>query len=314
MAEKNVENEYEKNGCLERIERLKREKNAVIFAHNFERPEVMDIADVTGGSTGLIKAAKESSADIIVVCAVNFMAEAIAMLNPDKKVIVPVKRALCPLARQLTKDEVLEAKRKNPDAKVLLYMNSLTEAKAVADCICTAANAIEIVEKMGGSAPIIFGPDHGLVDYIKKRTEKEIISIPEYGACPVHHKITRKDLIKAKDAHPRAKIVAHPECLPEIQDHADYIGSTGGMIRYCKEADDDEFLIASEVGLIHMLEKEAPNKTFYPVSNNAFCGAMKKHTLENIEEALEQELNEVVVPEETAIDARRPIEMMYELA
>lgn len=314
MAEKNVENEYEKNGCVERIERLKREKNAVILAHNYVRPEVVDVADVTGGSIGLLTAAMETNADIIVVCGVDFMAETAAILNPDKKVIAPVRNVICPLARQLSKEELLEAKRKNPDAKFLLYMNSSTETKALADCVCTAGNAVKIVETMDGDSPILFGPDHALSYYVTKRTEKEIITIPDHGMCPVHHKITVKDLVKAKEAHPGAKIIAHPECNPEIQDHADYLGSTGGMLNFCADADATEFLIADEVGLIYMLEKQVPDKSFYPVSNNAFCRAMKKPTLASIEEALKKERYEVVVPHEIAADARRSIERMFELS
>ena len=314
MAEKNVENEYEKNGCVERIEQLKREKNAVILAHNYERPEVVPVADVTGGSIGLLTAAIKTTADIIVVCGVSFMAEAAAILNPDKTVIAPVENAICPLARQLSKAELLEAKRKNPDAKVILYMNSNTETKALADCVCTAGNAVEIVESMDGGSPILFGPDHSLSYYVTKRTEKEIITIPDHGMCPVHHKITVKDLIKAREAHPGAKIIAHPECTPEVQDYADYLGSTGGMIKFCKDADAPEFLVADEVGLINMLERQVQGKSFYPVSNNAFCRAMKKTTLVSIEEALENEKYEVVVPREIAVAARRPIERMFELS
>ena len=296
---------------IERIERLKREKNAIILAHNYERPEVVDVADVTGGSIGLLTAAMETSADMIVICGVDFMGETAALLNPDKKVIAPVKNVVCPLARQLTKKELLEAKRKYPDANVLLYMNSSTETKALADCVCTAGNAVRIAETMDGSSPILFGPDHALSYYVAKRTAKEIISIPDHGMCPVHHKITVKDILKAKAAHPGAKIVAHPECNPEVQDHADYLGSTGGMLKFCADADAAEFLIADEVGLINMLEKQVPNKTFYPVSNTAFCRAMKKPTLVKIEEALENERYEVVVPREIAVDARIAVERMF---
>ena len=211
---------------IERIERLKRKKNAIILAHNYERPEVVDVADVTCGSIGLLTAAMETSADMIVVCGVDFMGETAAILNPDKKVIAPVQNVVCPLARQLSKKELLDAKRKYPDANVLLYMNSSTETKALADCVCTAGNAVKIAEAMDGSSPILFGPDHALSYYVAKRTAKEIISIFDHGMCPVHHKITVKDVVNAKVAHPGAKIVAHPECNPKVQDHADYLGST----------------------------------------------------------------------------------------
>lgn len=299
---------------VEKIERLKRAKNAVILAHNYERAEVVDIADVTGGSSGLTKAAMETSADIIVVCGVDFMAETAAILNQDKKVITPVRDVRCPLACQLSKRELLEAKRANPDAEVLLYMNSLTETKAFADCVCTAGNAVKIAETLDGGSSILFGPDYGLSYYVSKRTVREIITIPNHGLCPVHHKITLKDLIKAEEAHPAAKIVAHPECIPEVQDKADYLGSTSDMLKFCNDMDATEFLVADEVGLIHMLEKKVPAKNFYPVSTAAFCRAMKKPTLANIAAALEKEEYEVVVPREIAMDARVPIERMFELA
>jgi quinolinate synthase len=299
---------------VETIERLRREKNAIILAHNYQMPEVVDVADVTGGSIGLLTAAMETSADIIVVCGVDFMAETAAILSPDKKVIAPVGNVICPLAQQLSKAELLEAKRKYPDAKVLLYMNSRTETKALADCVCTAGNAVKIAETMDGGSPILFGPDHALSYYIAKRTAKEIITIPDHGICPVHHKITLKDLIKAKEAHPEAKIITHPECNPEVQDHADYLGSTGGMLKFCADADATEFLVADEVGLIYMLKRQVPNKRFYPVSNNAFCKVMKKPTLASIEEALKKERHEVVVPREIAAAARRSIERMFELS
>ena len=299
---------------IERIERLKRKKNAIILAHSFERPEVVDIADVVGSSSGLVKAAMETSADLIVVCGVDFMAETAAMLNPDKKVIIPDQDAKCPLARELSRAELLKAKKENPDAKVLLYINTHAETQALADCVCTAANAVKMAETMDGGSPIIFGPDRGLAYYVAHRSSKEIIPFPEYGICPVHHQISLGDLIEAKGAHPGAKVVAHPECNPEVQDLADYIGSTGGIVQFCNEAEADEFLVAVEVGLVHKLEKEVPNKIFCPVSTTAVCRAMKMITVTSIEEALEKEKHEVIIPPEIAVDARRALDRMLELS
>lgn len=299
---------------VERIERLKRKKNAIILAHNYERPEVIDVADVVGGSSGLTRAAMETSADIIVVCAVDFMAETAAILNPDKKVIFPDRGAICPMSQQFTRKDLLKAKKENLNAEVLLYMNSRGEAKALADCICTSGNAIAIAQTMDGGSQILFGPDRGLAYYVNKRTSKEIIKVPEYGICPVHHLIAPEDLIKAKEAHPKAKIVAHPECTPEVQDCTDYIGSTSEIVRFCKEVRDEEFLVAAEVGLLHMLKKEAPNKVFHFVSDMTVCTLMKMPTLAKIEAALEKEKHEVVVPYDIAMDARRPLERMLELS
>ena len=306
--------EMEPKKIVDRIERLKREKNAIILAHNYERPEVVDIADVVGGSASLTRAALDTSADMIIVCGVDFMAETVAVLNPDKKVIMPDRGAVCPMAQQLFAEDLLEAKKKNPDAEVLLYMNTYAKAKTLADCVCTSGNALRIAEKMDGGSPIIFGPDRGLSYYVSKRTTKEIITIPEYGYCPVHHQIALEDLLKAKEEHPGVKVVGHPECTPEVQDQMDYIGSTSGIVAYCRDADEAEFLVAAEVGLMHMLKKEAPDKTFYPVSNTTVCTLMKMPTLMKIEEALEKEKQRIVIPEEIAAEARRPIERMLELS
>jgi quinolinate synthase len=311
---KKMEKKYVGEKSVERIKRLMRKKNAVVLAHNYERPEVLDIADVVGGSSGLVNAAMETSADIIVVCGVDFMAETVAILNPDKKVIFPDRGARCPMAQELSRAELLKAKRENPDAKVLLYMNSLAETKALADCICTSSNAVKLAETMDGGSSILFGPDRGLAYYVSKRTSKKIIPFPEYGICPVHYQISLEDMIEAKEAHPGAKIVGHPECTPEVQDFTDYLGSTTGIVRFCKEAEGDEFLVAAEVGLMHMLKKAAPDKIFYPVSNTTICTLMKMATLSKIEKALETEKYEVVIPREIAVAARRPIERMLELS
>jgi len=193
-------------------------------------------------------------------------------------------------------------------------MNTYAKTKTLADCVCTSGNALRIAEKMDGGSPIIFGPDRGLSYYVSKRTTKEIITIPEYGYCPVHHQIALEDLLKAKKEHPGVKVVGHPECTPEVQDQMDYIGSTSGIVAYCRDADEAEFLVAAEVGLMHMLKKEAPDKTFYPVSNTTVCTLMKMPTLMKIEEALEKEKQRIVIPKEIAAEARRPIERMLELS
>lgn len=299
---------------MERIEKLRRKKNAFIIAHNLQRPEVVEIADAVGGSTEIIRATVETSADIIVACGTDFMVEAVAVLNPDKKVLFPDRAAACPMAHQLSSADVREAKKQHPDAEVLLYMNSLAESQALADCICASENAIKIAETMDGGSPILFGPDRGLEHYINRRTSKETIPIINYGLCPMHHQIVPEDLIKAREAHPGAKIVGHPECSPEIQDLADYVGSTNSIVKYCKNAVEEEFLLASEVGLIHLIEKAAPDKKVYPVSTTAVCPQMKMITLAKIEAALENERPAVVIPREIAVNARVPLERMFELS
>jgi len=298
---------------IERIEELKRKKNAIILAHNYQRAEVQDIAEFVGDSLELARIAMDTTADIIIFCGVDFMAETAAILNPRKKVIIPDTCAICPMAQQLPREVLFAAKRKHPDAEVVLYVNTLAESKALADCICTSANAQEIVNAMDTST-ILFGPDRNLAYYAQKATSKRIIPVPEHGNCPSHHQIALEDLIKTKKAHTGAKIIVHPECIPEVQKRADYIASTSGMVKICKEVEDEEFLIGTEVGLMHRLEKEAPGKKFYPLSTTAVCPQMKMPTLEKIEEALEKEKPEVVINKEIMEKARRAIERMIELS
>ncbi|MFZ2071110.1 MAG: quinolinate synthase NadA [Halobacteriota archaeon] len=299
---------------IDKIERLRRKKNAIILAHNYQRDEVQDIAEYVGDSLELARMAMTADSDIIVFCGVDFMAETAAILNPDKKVIIPDRGAICPMAQQLPADDLLAAKRENPNAEVVLYVNTLAETKALADCICTSANVQKIVNAMD-TPTILFGPDCNLAYYAQQATKKEIIPIPEHGLCPSHHQIVMDDLLKAKKAHPRAKVIVHPECIPEVQDSADYIASTSGMVKICKEIEAaDEFLIGTEMGLLHRLEQEAPEKRFYPISTTAVCPQMKMHTLAKIEAALEKEKPEVFVSAGVVEKARKAIERMLEIS
>jgi quinolinate synthase len=295
------------------IERLKIEKNAVILAHNYQRPEIQDIADFVGDSLELAQQAASTDAEIIVFCGVDFMAETACILNPDKKVLIPDMGAICPMAQMLDTGDLLAAMEQYPDADVVLYINSLAADKAYADCICTSANATSIVASMEADV-VLFGPDHNLARYVEMKTEKRIIPVPEYGLCPTHHQITIGDLLDAKNAHPLAKVVVHPECVPEIQDRADEITSTSGMARYCRESDADEFLIGTEVGLLYRLKKEIPGKDFYPLSKSAVCPQMKMHTLEKVKRVLERENPEVLVQKDVAEKARVAIERMLDLS
>ena len=296
---------------IEQIERLKREKNAIILAHNYQRAEVQDIADFVGDSLELARKAMGTTSELIIFCGVDFMAETAAILNPDKKVVIPDKGAICPMAQQLQVEELEAMKRRYPDADVVLYVNTLAESKALADCICTSANAREIVNAME-SETVLFGPDRNLAYYAGKTTSKKVIPIPQHGLCPSHHQIVMSDVIEAKNAHPDAKVIVHPECIPEVQDIADYIASTSGMVKICKTpASGDEFLVGTEIGLLHRLKKEAPDKKFYPISTTAVCPQMKMHTLEKIASALDREEPEVIVPAGIKAKARRAIERMF---
>ncbi|KAF5417256.1 MAG: Quinolinate synthase A [Candidatus Methanogaster sp.] len=301
-------------GRMERIEQLKREKNAIIIAHNYEKPEIRAVADVVSGSSGIIEAANKTSADIIVVCGVDFMAEVAAVVNPDRKIVTPIQSATCPLAQQLSSRKLRDVKKANPDSEVLLYMNAHANVIALADRVCTAENALATAEAMDRGSPILFGPDYCMSYYISKRTGRELITIPKNGMCPVHHKISLECLIAAKAKNPKVKVVAHPECRPEVQDYADYVGSTSGIVRFCKESDAGEFLVATDSELSHLLEKESPEKIFYPISDDLVCSRMKTPTLAKVEETLVTEKFKVIVPQEIADAARIPIERMFELS
>ncbi|MDY6865248.1 MAG: quinolinate synthase NadA [Halobacteriota archaeon] len=298
---------------IEEIDRLKTKKNAIILAHNYQRPEVQDVADFVGDSFELARKAVGTDAELIVFCGVDFMAETAAILNPDKKVLIPDIGSNCPMAQQLPSEILMRAKKEHPDAEVVLYINTLAETKVYADCICTSANAPKIVNAMESDV-VLFGPDHNLAYYTQKRTKKEIISVPDYGLCPTHHQITESDLLASKEEHPDAKVVVHPECVSEIQDISDHLASTSGMVKYCMESDAKEFLIGTEVGLLYRLSKEIPGKKFYPLSKSAVCPQMKMHTIKKVIKALEDGGPEVLVAKSIAESARKPIERMLEIS
>jgi len=292
---------------------LKKEKNAVILAHNYQVPEIQDVADFVGDSLELARAATSVDADIILFCGVDFMAETAKILNPEKKVTVPDKSACCPMAEMLKLDYLKKLKKENPAADVVLYVNTKAEAKAECDCVCTSANAEKIVNAME-SDTVIFGPDQNLAYYVKKRTDKEIIVAPPTGMCITHYMMTMADLMDAKLKHPNAEVVVHPECIPEIQDVADAIKSTSGMLRYCKELKSKEFIIGTEVGMLYKMSKEMPNKKFYPLSKDAICKNMKKNSLEKAFKALKSGGPEIDVPKDIQLRAKTAIDRMLELS
>jgi len=297
----------------EKIIKLKEEKNAVILVHNYQRPEIHDVADFIGDSLGLSREATKTDADIIVFCGVDFMAETAKILNPEKRVIVPSIRALCPMAKQITSEQIMEAKSKYPEAKVVLYVNTHAKEKTLADCVCTSANADKIVNAMD-SDTVIFGPDDNLGYYVRKRTDKKVVSVPRDGYCYTHRNLSGADLLKAKSKHPNAQVVVHPECIPEVQEAADHIASTEGMIRFCRESGNKEFIVGTEIGLINRLRKEIPEKTFFPLSPVAICGPQKENTLEGVLMCLEKENPEIKLPADVLEKAKKPIERMLELS
>lgn len=297
---------------IEKILELKKQKNAAILAHNYQIPEIQDLADYVADSLGLTKKAQEMNSEIIVLCGADFMAETAKALNPKKKILIPSLEANCPMARMLSVSEIEKAKQKNPDAKVVLYVNSSIEARSHADVCCTSANAIEIVNAVDGDE-ILFGPDKNLGMYVQKHTDKKIIYLPEDGYCYAHKQFTKEGISEVKEEHPNALILVHPECDIEVQEMSDYIGSTSQMLKYEKESDANEFIIGTEVGLLHQLEKQNPEKKFYAGCDDAVCIQQKKITLDNLLEALEKEQYEVKIDSEVAEKAGSAIRKMFEL-
>jgi quinolinate synthase len=296
-----------------KILQLKKEKKAIILAHNYQRPEVQDIADYTGDSIELSrKAMQEKDAKLIVFAAVDFMAESAAILNPTKKVLLPCTGARCPMAQMLTVDEIRRAKAKYPGAPVVLYVNTLGACKAEADICCTSANAVEVVQSLKADT-ILFGPDKNLAEYVIEKTGKTLIPIPANGFCPTHLLFQPEDVQVLKMQHPNAEVIVHPECSTEMRAVADFIGSTSKMCKYAKESSCKEFIVGTEDGIMHRLRKENPTKTFYIAYEGAVCPNMKLTTLERIYASLNEEKHVVTVPEAVANKARASLERMFEV-
>ncbi|NYT06688.1 MAG: quinolinate synthase NadA [Methanomicrobiales archaeon] len=289
----------------DRIRVLKEDRDAVILAHNYQRPEIQDIADIVGDSLELAVSAKETGASVIVVCGVDFMAETAKILNPGKTVLLPVKDATCPMAHQLTPDIIREARTAHPDASVVLYVNSTAESKALADIVCTSANAVKVVRSLG-TREVLFGPDCNLAAYVQNLVpEKEIIPIPPEGHCYVHDAFTLDDIAEARKRG--GTIICHPECRPEIQNGADVVASTGGMVRAAPDAEAWNVLTEREMG--YRLKSLFPGKTFY-TKEEAICEDMKKITLHALCRSLETMQYEITLDPEIATRARTAIDRM----
>ena len=297
---------YEYNGVIS--------MKTVILAHNYQRPEIQERADYVGDSLKLCQIARETDADDIIFCGVDFMAETAAILNPDKRVFMPEPAAECPMAHQVTPDDILRARADYPDAAVVAYVNTTASVKAVSDTICTSANASHIVNKVEESR-IIFTPDRNLGSYVKRFTEKEMIIVPEWGNCPTHHQLHVEDILLAREEHPSAKVAVHPECQPEVIDSADFVGSTEGILNYVKTSPWNEYIIGTENGMLHRLRKECPSKSVYFVSTYMICPNMKMTTLKKLEKVLKEKNveNMVNLDPEIAKNAKKSIDKMFEL-
>ncbi len=293
----------------EEIRRLKRQKEAVILSHNYQLPEVQDIADFVGDSLELSLCAAQTQDKIIVFCGVTFMAETAAILNPTKKVLIPDLNAVCPMAAMLPADLVKFYRETNPDSRIVLYINSLAKAKAYSDAVCTSANSAEIVNRMD-SQTVLFGPDYNLAQYAKDFTEKSIVPIPNYGFCPVHKLFNPEEILRLKKDNPGSIVMAHPECSPEVCRIADFVGSTSKMYKEALTSDAKRFIVATEIGLLHRLKKERKDAEFIPAYGEAICVNMRLHTLEKIYQSLKLERYEIKLPSDIIGRARDPIEFM----
>jgi quinolinate synthase len=299
------------------IERMKKEKNAVLLAHYYQEPDIQDIADFVGDSLGLAQQAEKTPADLILFAGVHFMAETAKIINPAKKVVLPDLNAGCSLSDSCPPELFAEFKKKHPEHKVVTYINCSAGLKALSDVVVTSTNAVGIVESFPKDQPLIFAPDKNLGAYINKLTGRNMVLWD--GACMVHEIFSRKKLSELKMRHPKALIIAHPECEDPVLEMADYIGSTSGLLNYTKKSPATEFIVVTEAGIIHQMEKASPHKTFIPAPNQGTCACndcphMKLNTLEKVYISLKYELPEVDVPEPMRTQALAPIKRMLELS
>lgn len=294
------------------IKQLKEEKNAIILAHNYQPKEIQDIADFLGDSLELcIKASEIEDKDLVVFCGVDFMAETAYILNRDKKIVIPDINAECPMAHMLPEEELLKAKEEHPDAGVILYVNSIAEAKQHADTLCTSANAVKITESLPHDK-ILFGPDNNLGAHVSEKIDKEIIPTPKGGHCYVHKLFHVEDVELKREEYPNAIIICHPECNMDVQQACDEVLSTGGMLRFIKESDAEEFVIGTEIDMITRLNSEIPGKKLYPMLEGAICETMKLHTLEKVRDALKNEEPVITLPDEVADKSLKAVKHMLE--
>lgn len=294
----------------EQVLKIKEERNAVILVHNYQRPEVQDIADFTGDSLGLSREAARTDAEIIVFCGVHFMAETAYILSPDRIVLLPELAAGCPMADMADAADVVRAKEANPDAVVVSYVNTSAAVKAVSDYCCTSANAPEIVRSVEGDR-VLFVPDKNLAAYVASKVDKEII--PWSGFCPTHENITADHIRRAREEHPAAEVIAHPECRPEVVALADHVRSTSGMLSAALESSAPEFIVATESGMLYPLSNAAPEKRFFSPAVEPLCPNMKLTTLSKVLWALQTLEPRVTVPEEIRLRALGSVERMLAL-
>ncbi len=293
---------------IEKIQQLKHERRAVILAHNYQPGEIQDIADFVGDSLGLSIEAARTDAEVIVFCGVHFMAETAAILSPGKTVLLPDKQAGCPMADMITAHQLQQLKDEHPEAVVVSYVNTPVEVKALSDYCCTSGNAVELVNSLDASKEIIFVPDKYLGQYVIDKTGRDMILWPGY--CPTHVIISADDIDKAKQEHPGAVVMAHPECTEQVRSRADEIVSTSGMLNFASKSEAKQFIVATETGIIYTLKKQNPDKEFYRATDNAICPNMKKITLEKVVWSLEDMEYKITVPGDIRTKAKAALDRM----
>jgi quinolinate synthase len=324
----NIDSDIEKNGFLDfeidpgldlfhEIELLKKEKNAIVLAHYYQEPDIQDVADYIGDSLGLAQKAEKTEADMIVFAGVHFMAETAKILNPSKKVVIPDLKAGCSLSDSCPPPLFKKFKEQHPGHLVISYINCSAGIKALSDIICTSSNAQKIVESLPAEQKIIFAPDKNLGAYINKQTGRNMVLWN--GACMVHEIFSLEKITKLKIRHPQAKLIAHPECEEPVLRLADFIGSTTQLLKYSQQDSANEFIVATETGILHQMQKSSPHKTFIPAppTNSCACNDcphMKRNTLEKIYLCMKYEVPEILMEEELRLAAKKPIDRMLELS
>jgi quinolinate synthase len=295
---------------IDEITRLKKQRNAVILVHNYQRPEVQDIADFTGDSLELSQQAAKTAADVIVFCGVHFMAETAYIINPERTVLLPDKESGCPMADMITAPALIDLKKQYPGAMVVCYVNSSAAVKAESDICCTSGNAVKVVQSLG-EAEIIFVPDQYLGQWVAAKTGHKMHLWP--GFCPTHMKILPEDILALKQRHPWYIAMVHPECRPDAKAAADEVLSTGGMVRFVRESQAPGFIIGTETGILHRLKQENPGKSFIPVNDKAVCPNMKRITLEKVLWSLQDMNHKIIVPEDIRLRALSSVQRMLSI-
>jgi len=301
----------ENKEIVDQILALKNKRNALILAHNYQIAEVQEIGDFVGDSLDLSRQAAVTDSEVIVFCGVHFMAETAKILAYNKTVLMPDINAGCAMANMITPRQMIELKKNYPDHIYVCYVNCTAETKAECDYCCTSANAVKVIQAIPEDQKIVFVPDKYLGSYVISQTKREMVLWD--GFCPTHRRILAEDILKKKAQHPKAEVLVHPECIPDVIAMADHVLSTSGICRRAQESEAEEFIIGTEIGILSRLERENPEKKFFPASELAECENMKLNTLEKILWSLEDMVYKVEVPEKTALAAKRSIDRMVEI-